>query len=72
MVVYRDRDIDSMQDSETFFTVDSKVLTIRRNQDGKKGELQIKVKHPVFPGPHKPSHQSYHTYHICIKAPLKH
>ena len=48
MVVYRDRDIDSMQDSETFFTVDSKVLTIRRNQDGKKGDLQIEVKHPFF------------------------
>ena len=72
MVVYRDRDMDSMQDSETFFTVDSKVLTIRRNQDGKKGDLQIKVKHAVFSGPHKLSHQLYHTYYMCIKAPLEH
>ena len=35
MVLYRDRDVDSFQDDETFFTADSKILTIRRTQDGK-------------------------------------
>lgn len=49
MVLYKARDLDSFQDGETFFTTDSRVLTIHRIQDDvyvEGGSIRAKITVP--------------------------